>query len=197
MRDFAMAEFCEFFDQVDTFIRYTPDELKSFLRRLQLLAYSQFWDSVSIQRVLFNLVNTCNGGQYDFEKYTKNRPSTFEIINEIKQRSRKANLGLGNFLETNYNNALRNAFVHSQYCFMEKYIWFLDFTKGSIPRLSLTLEEWEDIYFTTHSFISILLRRRIEELNRMRQLVPIRVDIPELRFKRIVLDSQGRWSVEN
>jgi hypothetical protein len=198
-RNFALYEFVNFFKHVDRLSSSPGIGTPSFVRKLNLLAYSQFWECAAIQRILLNRVKTCCQETYDFAIYTKERPSTYLIMKSIGEKAKSARLKLSTFLEENDSNQLRNAFVHSEYLLFDKGISLLNHDHTKIfSKPSIMFSDWDRIYESTREFIKCFLGRRNQELHNYGQIAPIDVNIPELGLKKLTYDAQrGFWGGHN
>jgi hypothetical protein len=199
-RGFALDEFCKLFHTILKGSFSVEEDKDLFVAKLHLLAYSQFWDCRSIQRMLTSLVRTARGEKYDADLYLKNPPLTWKIMEILQDDADKAGIKLGSFLRWVYRNQIRNAFVHSEYCFLPKDISLLNYNKTkkwTVP--SITIENWDQIYKAFKAFCNALFHRRTQELDEFRKESPLiikgsNLKRPKLRELRISYDTnKKRW----
>lgn len=195
-RDLAIHELATFLAHLDGIPLRDDDEYRPTFRKLQILAYSQFWDSRAIQRMLTSLVRTASGKTYDptlYEPVPKGM-GTYQIMRTLQMEAKAANLTLGRFLEATYHNQIRNAFVHSQLYFGGDLMCFMNYEpRNRCSKPSLKLAEWDRIWAATRSFISSFFTLRLDVLREFRQSLPIRVNLPELEPFLITFDERGCW----
>lgn len=199
VRDFAMQEFCKFFNKITNGSLCAGKEQDSFLRKLHLLTYSQFWDCRSIQRMLTSLIRIIEGERYDPDLYSKDAPNTWKIMKTLEDEADASNIKLGSFLKGVYKNQIRNAFVHSEYFFSSEYLSLLNYDpKKNWTLPSIKISEWDEIYRAFESFLTSLFRKRSEELQEFKNECPIVVSVPELQELVITYDfERGMWNFNN
>jgi hypothetical protein len=199
-RGFALDEFCRLFNTILKGSFSVEEHKDLFVTKLHLLAYSQFWDCRSIQRMLTSLVRIARGQRYDADLYLKNPPLTWKIMEILQDDADKAGIKLGSFLRQVYRNQIRNAFVHSEYCFLSGYLSLLNYDKNkkwTVP--SITIEDWDKIYKSFKAFCNTLFHRRLEELDELMKESPFIIkpsDFKRPKFKelRINYDTvRKRW----
>jgi hypothetical protein len=197
-RGFALDEFCKLFNTILKGSFSVEGDREFFVTKLHLLAYSQFWDCRSIQRMLTSLARIAKGERYDADLYLKNPPLTWKIMELLEDDADRAGIKLGSFLRQVYRNQIRNAFVHSEYCFLSGYISLLNYDKNkkwTIP--SITVDEWDKIYKDFKAFCNSLFHRRSQELEEFKKKSPFIIkssDFKRAKFKelRINYDSDGK-----
>ena len=201
VRDFAMEEFCRFFNEIINSPFSAGKGRHFFLRKLRLLAYSQFWDCRSIQRTLTSLVRIVAGERYDPDLYSKDAPSTWKVMKTLQEEAHASNIKLGSFLKGVYKNQIRNAFVHSEYFFTSQYLSLLNYDRRkswTVP--SIRIDEWNEIYEAFESFATALFRTRSQQLSQFKTQCPIIVKASELEkvnVKELVINydsDRRRWS---
>lgn len=199
-RGFALDEFCRLFNTIlkGTFPKVRDKDF--FVTKLHLLAYSQFWDCRSIQRMLTSMARIARGRQYDAELYLKNAPLTWKIMERLQDDADRAGIKLGSFLRSVYRNQIRNAFVHSEYCFLSGYLSLLNYDetkKWTVP--SITIDEWDRIFKAFKAFCTALFNRRSQELDQFKKESPIIVkasDFKRPKFKELTINydtNRKRW----
>jgi hypothetical protein len=199
-RGFALDEFCRLFNTILKGSFSVERDKDFFVTKLHLLAYSQFWDCRSIQRILSSLVRIARGQRYDADLYLKNPPLTWKIMEIVQDDADKAGLKLGSFLRQVYRNQIRNAFVHSEYCFLSGYLSLLNYDKNkkwTVP--SITTEDWDQIYKSFKAFCNALFQKRSQELDEFKKESPLIIEgsnlkRPKLKELRISYDTnRKRW----
>ena len=197
-RSLVVEELAQFLTQLQGIRLPREKEYHATARKLQILAYSQFWESRAIQRMLTGLVRIANGGGYDPDLYepVPEGVRTYDIITVLRREASEAGLQLGDFLEDVYKNQVRNAFVHSQLYFVGDLICFLNCSpKSRSLRASMKLAEWDAIWAATREFIAAFFPQRLDALKAFRANLPIRVNLPEIGSFRITYDDvQHRWT---
>lgn len=199
-RGFALDEFCRLFHTILKGSFSVEEDKDLFVTKLHLLAYSQFWDCRSIQRMLTSMARIAKGEQYDADLYLKNPPLTWKIMERLQYDADRAGIKLGSFLRLVYRNQIRNAFVHSEYCFLSGYLSLLNYDKTkkwTVP--SITVDEWDEIYKAFKVFCTALFHRRSQELDEFKKESPIIVkasDFKRAKFKELRIDYdtvRKRW----
>jgi len=196
-RHWIMQQFADYISRVVGSIQdfRNPDDL-NVGRRLQMLAYSQFWECRGVQRLLMQLVRIANGREYDDRLLLDTKGSTFSVFQSMCKESKEAGLLLDEFLGAVYHNQIRNAFAHSEIWFTDEWIMFLncDDTKDDhVP--SLTTQTWDSLFAATTGFIGPLFRARLDLERELRSSTPYRVDLPNLaRPFELQKDDRGYWS---
>jgi hypothetical protein len=199
-RGFALDEFCKLFNTIlkGTFAKVRDKDF--FVTKLHLLAYSQFWDCRSIQRMLTSMARIARGQQYDADLYLKNPPLTWKIMERLQDDADKAGIKLGSFLRLVYRNQIRNAFVHSEYCFLSGYLSLLNYDKNkkwTVP--SITVGDWDEIYKAFTVFCTTLFHRRSQELDEFKKESPLIIkpsDFKRPKFKELKINYdtvRKRW----
>ncbi len=161
-----------------------------------MLAYSQFWECHSVQRLLLQLVRIAEGKEYDPRLLIDNRPNTANTLEFLISRQKQLGLVLSEFLEGVYSNQIRNAFAHSQFCVLGEYIsWFNYDSEKTNQVPSLKLETWDELFRLTAEFIAALFSARIALEKEIVSKMPYRVDLPEFaRPLNLAKDKRGHWS---
>jgi len=199
-RGFALDEFCKLFHTILKGSFSVEGDKDLFVTKLHLLAYSQFWDCRSIQRMLTSLIRTARGQRYDPDLYLKNPPLTWKIMGILQDEADNANIKLGYFLKLIYRNQIRNAFVHSEYCFPPKDLSLLNYNKTkkwTVP--SITIEDWDQIYKSFKTFCNALFHRRSQELDEFKKESPFVIkssDFKSAKFKELTINYdtvKKRW----
>lgn len=195
--EMAVEELFSFVGQLGGLHLPEEETLRPLVPKLQLLAYSQFWDALAVQRLLGSLARVASGAAYDPKLYQAD-PFRYRFCptdNVIKDIRKAADgLSLAAFIDDVYDNQLRNAFVHSYYYFGPCGIHLLN-VKGHSDLRVLALDEWDRVWQAVRSFMAHLSQERKAALHRFSEMAPIRVDLEELgRGFSVVYDtSRGRW----
>lgn len=196
-RHWMVQQFAEYFSRVISSIQEFEDaEDANVARRLQMLAYSQFWECLGIQRWLRQLVGIVNGEQYQARLFLDSRPSTYNIFKEIREMCNSVGLMLGTFLEATYSNQIRNAFSHSEVWMVSDYVTLENFdptNENHVP--SLKFETWGNLFTMTSGFIIALFKARRGLETELEAKVPYRIDLPEFAGPfNLSKDERGHWS---
>jgi hypothetical protein len=150
--------------------------------------------------MLTSLVRTARDEKYDADLYLKNPPLTWKIMEILQDDADKAGIKLGSFLKLIYRNQIRNAFVHSEYCFLPKDLSLLNYDKTkkwTVP--SITRDDWDKIYKAFKAFCNALFHRRSQELEELKKESPLIINgsnfkRPKFKELRINYDSKRkRW----
>ncbi|MGB2698598.1 MAG: hypothetical protein WBD28_12175 [Candidatus Zixiibacteriota bacterium] len=199
-RGFALDEFCRLFNTILKGSFSVERDKDFFVTKLHLLAYSQFWDCRSIQRMLSSLARIARGERYDADLYLKNAPLTWKIMEILQDDADRAGIKLGSFLRQVYRNQIRNAFVHSEYCFLSGKLSLLNYDKNkkwTIP--SITADDWDQIYKAFKAFCNTLFHRRSQELDEFKKESPFIIkssDFKRPKFKELRINydtNRKRW----
>lgn len=162
-----------------------------------MLAYSQFWECLGIQRLLQQMVGIAAGGEYQPRLFLDNPPKTYHIFKNLREQSSLIGLRLSEFVEAVYLNQIRNAFAHSQF-YIDQYIIFMnhDGEKGySIP--SLKLDTWDNIFSITSDFIAEFFTARRDAESELKRIAPYRFELPEFLGPHVFSkDKRGYWSAK-
>ncbi|MGB5107875.1 MAG: hypothetical protein WBP29_05795 [Candidatus Zixiibacteriota bacterium] len=158
---------------------------RSFLRRLQMLAYSQLWEHIEIQTLLWQLLLIANGNEYDptllWENFRKREISCNSIYERIRKEARPPSLTIGAVIDNLYYNQIRNAFVHSQFYFGADLVSFENAdlkNPNDIP--SLKIEIWDSLFADTLRFVASLFAvRRVAE-QELIERCPFTFEVPEI-----------------
>lgn len=198
-RSWVVQQFAEYFSRVSVSTRDFPhSEDASFVRRLHMLAYSQFWECLGVQRLLRQLVGITSGDKYCPRLFLDARPKTYELFKELRDQAASVKLELSDFVTAVYSNQIRNAFAHSQFWIVGDYVTFQNHDGSkeySIP--SLRLDTWDKLYSITSSFIAEFFKARREAENELKSMAPYYVELTEF-FGRFVFsrDNRGYWSAK-
>jgi len=197
----AVWQFSEFLDQIAFIDPSNLDEEidPNLIRRFHMLAYSQFWEHVAIQRLLLQLVRICNNLEYDPDLLTTNLKRTdrpcANVYGEIIGKGKKAELEIANVVETIYSNQIRNAFAHSQFFFIADLVSFENYDPRKAENVpSLKLSTWDKLFRCSLQFMSHLFRCRLDALEELRGCLPFLFELPEFerRFK-VIVDERGHY----
>lgn len=196
-RHWMIEQFAEYF----TFVNRGEEQFAGkvntdIFRRMQMLVYSQFWECLGIQRLLFQLVGIISGEQYQARLLLDNRPKAYTVYKEIRDKSDESQLQLSELLRAVYSNQIRNAFSHSDIWVVGEYITFHNYDASKeyhIP--SITLETWDELYKLTSEFIIALFKERRECALELKSRTPYRVALPEFMAPfSLSKDRSGYWS---
>ncbi len=193
----VVQQFAEYFSQVNIPIDQLPEQsMGNLFRRLQMLAYSQFWECHAIQRLLTQLVQIAEGKNYDPHLLLDSRPKTANVYEFLIAHSKGLNLVLSEFLSGVYSNQIRNAFTHSEFCVLGEYISFFNYDakiNNHVP--SLKLDTWDRLFKITSEFIVAFFEARLAFERELKSKTPYRVEVPEFAGPFILSqDDRGYWS---
>jgi len=196
-RHWVVQQFADYFSRVVGSIQnfQDPDD-QNVGRRLQMLAYSQFWECLGVQRLLKQLVGIARGDEYDARLLLDARGSTFSVFQSICRGSKKVGLKLTEFLDAVYHNQIRNAFAHSEIWFLEEWIIFLNCDGNNDNHVpSLKTQTWDMLLAATTRFVEALFSARRDLERELRLSTPYRVDLPNLaRPFELHKDDRGYWN---
>lgn len=195
----VVQQFAEYFSQINVSIGQSPEpSTANFLRRLQMLAYSQFWECHAIKRLLMQLVQIADGKEYDPRLLMDNRPKTANVFKFLVAHSKRLNLSLAEFLPSVYSNQIRNAFAHSQFCVLGDYISFFNFDAkidSHVP--SLKLDTWDELWRIASEFIIVFFETRRALERELISKMPYRVELEEFTGPfNLSRDGRGHWSAQ-
>ena len=150
-------------------------------RRLRLLAYSQFWECLGVQRMLMQLVRVASGDAYS-PRLLLDRPipNTYETYKKIRAKARMKKLKVYDLLTKIYSNQIRNAFVHSDFWMQAGFISFENHDRTKVYSIpGIRYETWERLFALSLEFIDALFTKRREVEREVISLSPYRVELPE------------------
>lgn len=193
----VVQQFAEYFSQVNVPFDQLPEpSMANFYRRLQMLAYSQFWECHAVQRLLAQIVGIVVGNDYEARLLLDGRPKTFNLYESIISRTEKMDLMIAMFLSGIYSNQVRNAFAHSEFCVLGDYICLFNYdTKKENHVPSLKLETWDALFKFTSEFIVAFFDMRRSYEKELKSKMPFRVELPEFAGAfMLAQDDRGYWS---
>lgn len=198
-QDFFRNQIIQQFGEFVTHLYYEPEDIpddvnKDFVKRLEMLAYSQFWECRGIQRLLLALIEIADDKDYVPELLVKNGRSTNSIYEEIISKTSKNNLSIGKVISSIYSNQIRNAFAHSEFLFLGEYITFENFdgTKNQIP--SLDISTWDKLFSRVKDFILTLFNARRDALKELKERIPYQIVLDEFpKPFKLDKDDRGYW----
>jgi len=199
LNHWVVQQFAEYFSQVNVPIEKLPDpSMGNLFRRLQMLAYSQFWECHAIQRLFMQLIQIAEGKEYDPRLLMDDRPKTANIYEWLISHAKCLNLSLAEFLSGVYSNQIRNAFAHSQFCVLGEYISFFNHNpkiESHFP--SLKLATWDRLFQITSDFIIAFFETRRAFERELISKMPYRVELPEFTGAfNLAKDERGYWSAK-
>jgi len=162
------------------------DSERNLMRRLQMLAYSQFWEHLEVQTLLLQLSSILKGAPYEpnllWESFYKKPRSTNSIYEEIISKSRAAGITLARVVELLHFSQIRNAFSHSQFYFIPDLVVFensRDLQKPfDVP--SLKVEMWDKLFADTLEFAAALFAARRVAVEELISKCPLTFSVPEI-----------------
>jgi hypothetical protein len=198
----GVAQFGEYLGQVASL---NPGELendaeKRFYRRMQMLAYAQCWEHLTIQRLLFQLVRICGGEHYDanllWENWKKKERPCASIYQQIVSKAKKAHLEIAELIEVIYSNQIRNAFSHSQFYFVNDLVSFENCNSTDHKQVpSLKVSTWDKLFEQTRDFVIAVFRNRRDAEAEPRKSSPFKICLDELGSPfQVRLDERGEWT---
>ena len=196
-RHWIVQQFAAYFGRVASRASEIVDpEDQDFVRRLQMLAYSQLWECLGVQRLLRQLACVANGQEYDARMLLDSRSSTYVVFQGILQECGKLELQVESFLRAVYHNQIRNAFSHSEIWFLDEWISFQNFDSkkdNHIP--SLKTSTWDKLFLLTTQFTAALFTARRNLESELHRLSPFKVDLPNLCLPFLLdKDKRGYWN---
>jgi hypothetical protein len=196
MRHWVIQQFAEYFRMVDLPIGNLPDPaMENLFRRLQMLAYSQFWECRGIQRLLMQLVRIVKGEPYDPRLLIDNRPAASSIYKSLIFGAGQLGLALSKFIAATYQGQIRNAFAHSEFCVLAGRIILFNHdarNENHIP--SLGLQTWDTLYGITSEFIKAFFGTRLAYERDLKARAPYRVQLSEFACSFVLYcDAKGYW----
>lgn len=200
----GISQFSEFLGQVASL---SPDELQDdaerrFFRRMQMLAYCQCWEHLTIQRLLLQLTQICNGEPYDanllWENWKKKEQPCASVYQQIVSKAKKAHLEIGELIEVIYSNQIRNAFSHSQFYFVADLVSFENCNSTDPKQVpSLKLSTWDKLFEKTRDFVIAVFRNRRDTEQELRMKAPFEFNLAELGPRLSVrIDERGEWAID-
>lgn len=163
--------------------------------RLQMLAYSQFWECHSVQNLLCSLVKVAANQVNEPQPAQTRKQKTHDILESVRNGCKRLKLPLNQVLETLYRNQVRNAFSHSEYYIAADVIVFLNYRVTNPDHLpSLRLETWENLFSHFMQFVEAFFRLRHSAIEDLAGRLPFRVALPESPEAFYIDRHGGYWS---
>jgi hypothetical protein len=79
-RLWVLQQFADYFSRIPVQMENFPDPNDAnFVRRLHMLAYSQFWECLGAQRLMRQLISIVSGSVYKPRLYLDGRPKTYQL----------------------------------------------------------------------------------------------------------------------
>jgi len=200
-RLYVLRQFAEYFsDVVNAGVEEFKDEhSERFVSRLQMLAYSQFWECCGVQRLLHGLVRTIASEQYEPRLWLDDNTRTYHIYQKFREKAKTLSLSISDVIEILYHNEIRNAFAHSDFWIAKPWIMLFGSTitkRGNLP--CIHCDTWKMLFDKTCKFVEALFKRRVEAERRLKALAPFSVNLPEFGgpFK-LYKDDRGYWVADS
>ena len=124
--DYEMRELCDFVNGFNTHLKQTDNRYQR--ARIKALIYCHVMEADLPLTVIWNLLRILDGEACDwtFRRIAKTKRGDKEVVceyphekvAELKRLSKKCNVQIGIVLDRLWQRDLRNAFSHSQYCWM-------------------------------------------------------------------------------
>ncbi len=167
---------------------------EELIRYLQLLSYSQIWECLAIQRLLWSVTRTACGKQYDPNLLLKDDPGTAKVIQRIALDASGASLAIASLLSAVYHNLIRNAFSHSDVLTSQRAISTAPDVTSRGPTFHMKFETWDRLFALIGQFLHSLFRERRVAEGRLAELSQFTFNLPEFKGPfRVKLDSHKRW----
>lgn len=199
-RHWVIQQFADYFSRLLGVCSDNANLDQESIYRLQMLAYSQFWECIGIQRLLGNLTRLGVGKPFEPRLYLDDKKSTYSRFHEIREDLRSESLLLGGLLDAIYSNQIRNAFAHSEIWFIKE-VGYIDFMNCDQTKQnevgSILYGTWEKLFEVTVQFITHLFRARRRAERQLLRISPYRISIPELKHPiSLSRDARGFWSAK-
>ncbi len=121
--DYEMQELCDFVNSFKAYLKQTENHFQQ--ARIRALLYCHIMEADLPLTVIWNFLRILEGGNCDwtFHRITKKGKTEVcqyprEKISELSRLSKKLDVQIGTVLDHLWQVDLRNAFSHSQYCWM-------------------------------------------------------------------------------
>ena len=121
--DYEMQELCYFVNELKAYLKQTEDRFHQ--ARIKVLIYCHILEADLPLTVFWNLLRILKGEKCDwtFHRITKSTDKQVceyprQKVDELSQLSERLNMQIGTVLDRLWQRELRNAFNHSQYCWM-------------------------------------------------------------------------------
>lgn len=173
-----------------------PEQL-NLMRRLHMLAYSQFWECLGVQRILLSLTRIALGHRYDpVILLDQNPPRTSANWKDLMKLWLDGSFPLHDMVKSIYHRGIRNSFAHSDFFVLDEWVLFDDpESKKFSETPSLKTTTWDRLYRETVSFIEALFSRRRAAEAKLKQLMPFPVSLPEFQAPfKLYKDQLGNWT---
>lgn len=169
---------------------------QTLIRRLHMLAYSQFWEHIAVQRILMSLARIALGCKYDPELFLHEKQSTFHRWQSIQSLLQEGSFVIHDTITKLYHNSIRNAFAHSDFFIQDGWLCLDDPESGTFSKVpSMQTTTWDSLFVATADLIASLFDRRRLAERKLIQLAPYPINLPEFAGPfRLEKDRLGHWS---
>jgi len=196
-------QFARYFSQIRAIPLDSAETLedKNFLLRLQMLAYSQFWECTAIKRLAYNLVRTAAGEEYDTSANSPNM-QTGTFWKKFGVECHGNNLALGAVVDCIFHHELRNAFAHSDFILPlsieAQYVSFGHPERKRNSMRPLSIKTWDHLFDKFSELLTHLFATRRSALSMLKKRAPYFVELDDQTFKNpfyICQNKHNQWQM--
>lgn len=177
-RSWAIGQIAEFMSRVSESPAEHDDETAEFLRYLQILAYSQFWECRGIQRLLRSLTRIVAGKPYDPRLLLDTYTTTSSLWISTMREAGRNQLLIGDLIKSIYYSVIRNHFVHSDFLIDHGSIFDAPDTEQGGDAFSISFQTWDNLFEAFRTFVKTLFELRREAVRDLEKIQPYRVSLP-------------------
>lgn len=201
MREFSI--FMDFIAPDKIGAEFTDANSKLFTQRLHMLAYTQFWECLKIQRLLYQLINIATGRDYDPAMLIARQEDTANVYEGMIKASKRG-LKINEVLKALYNCRIRNAFAHSNFAnAADKILFFCPkkYKKGEkkgiedplVKIKAISKETWDRLFSDTVRFMKELFKRYHMESEILKEKRILMVQVPGQKGQYKALWANNKW----
>jgi len=196
-RFWVIGQFAKFMRSVLMDPKEHDEETAEFLRYLQILAYSQFWECTGIQRLIWSLAKITNGKAYGPRLLLDNDVATAIVWNQVVSEADRKGLQIAEVIRPIYHNIIRNDFVHSNFLIQLGSISSVPSIDGGEDSFNASFQTWDKLFGLLRSFVESLFQHRRDAEAELDKLQPYRVSVDDFRQPFVLKrDHRGHWTAE-
>ncbi len=192
-RFWIINQFNQFLGFVDQDPKVHDESTATFLRWNQILAYSQLWECVEIQRLIWSLIKIAKGKKYNPRLILDSNQKTGNTWTSIIREACSAGFAVGKVLDALYYNVVRNHFVHSDFLIEHGMISNAPNIGGEKEGFVMKYETWDMLFNLFKEFIKHLYQRRNEVRDLLEKKGSFKITLPEFGSTLVIHQDRGRW----
>jgi hypothetical protein len=192
------TQVARYYSQFSEIPEEVSEEDEELMRYLQLLSYSQIWECLAIQRLIWSVVRSAAGKEYDPKLLLKSDPGTSRVWESIGNGCKELGLTLAQFLDAVYHNLIRNSFAHSDIWISHRAISTAPDISSRGPSFHVRFETWDRLFSEIGVFLKTLFRERKNVMAELKTRQPCTFSLPEFKGPfTVLLDERGQWTFKH